>query len=153
MLKQLSTYAWGTYSMHIYLKINSVSFFLWIIFRLPEKIVVFMAIAGNSQSSNNFTGEKHTMAEDEWGTRFWRWKWTCQLLRCVWLFVTPMDCRPSGFSVHGILQARILEWVAISFSRRSSRPRDGSHFCISGRFFTIWASREAPLMALKGNSS
>ena len=51
--------------MHIYLKINSVSFFLWIIFRLPEKIVVFMAIAGNSQSSNNFTGEKHTMAEDE----------------------------------------------------------------------------------------
>ena len=36
----------------------------------------------------------------------------------------PMDCSPPGFSVHGILQARILEWVAISFSRGSSRPRD-----------------------------
>ena len=36
----------------------------------------------------------------------------------------PMDCSPPGSSVHGILQARILEWVAISFSRGSSRPRD-----------------------------
>ena len=36
----------------------------------------------------------------------------------------PMDCSPPGFSVHGILQARILEWVAIPFSRGSSRPRD-----------------------------
>ena len=36
----------------------------------------------------------------------------------------PMDCSPPGSSVHGILQAGILEWVAVSFSRRSSRPRD-----------------------------
>ena len=36
----------------------------------------------------------------------------------------PMDCSPPGSSVHGILQARILEWVAISFSRGSSQPRD-----------------------------
>ena len=36
----------------------------------------------------------------------------------------PVDCSPSGSSVHGILQARVLEWVAISFSRGSSRPRD-----------------------------
>ena len=36
----------------------------------------------------------------------------------------PMDCSPPGSSVHGILQARMLEWVAISFSRRSSQPRD-----------------------------
>ena len=41
----------------------------------------------------------------------------------------PMDCGPPGSSVHGILQARILEWVAISYSRGSSWPRDGS--CIS----------------------
>ena len=39
----------------------------------------------------------------------------------------PMDCCPSGSSVHGISQARILEWVAISFSRRSSKPRDQIH--------------------------
>ena len=39
----------------------------------------------------------------------------------------PMDCRPPGSSVQGILQVRILEWVAISSSRGSSRPRDGTH--------------------------
>ena len=55
-----------------------------------------------------------------------------------------MDCSPSGSSVHGILQARILEWVAIPFSRRSSWPRDPTWVsCIAGRFFTIWATRGA----------
>ena len=44
----------------------------------------------------------------------------------------PVDCSPPGSSVHGILQARILEWVAISFSRGSSQPRDRTHVsCIS----------------------
>ena len=44
----------------------------------------------------------------------------------------PMDCSPPGFSVHGILQARVLEWVAISFSRGSSQPKDQTHIsCIS----------------------
>ena len=49
-----------------------------------------------------------------------------------------MDCSPPGFSVHGISQARILEWVAISFSRESSWPRDRTHIsCLAGRFFNI----------------
>ena len=49
----------------------------------------------------------------------------------------PMDCSSPGSSVHGILQARILEWVAISVSRGSSPPRDRTQvFCITGRFFT-----------------
>ena len=53
----------------------------------------------------------------------------------------PMDCRLPGFTVHGILQARILEWVAISFSRESSQPRNQIQgFYIAGRFFTNWAS-------------
>ena len=56
----------------------------------------------------------------------------------------PMDCRSPGSSVHGILQARILEWVAISFSRGSSQPRDRTQvFCIAGRFFIDSASRKA----------
>ena len=56
----------------------------------------------------------------------------------------PMDCSPPGSSVHGIFQARILEWVAISFSRGFSRPRDGSQVSsIAGRRFTIWAPRES----------
>ena len=57
----------------------------------------------------------------------------------------PMDCSPPGFSIHGIFQARILEWVAISFSRGSSRPRNRTWVsCIAGRCFTLWATREAP---------
>ena len=56
----------------------------------------------------------------------------------------PMDCSLGCSSVCGILQARILEWVAISFSRESSQARDWiqvSH--ITDKFFTIWATREA----------
>ena len=48
--------------------------------------------------------------------------------------------------VHGILQARILEWVAVPFSRGSSQPRDRTQVsCIVGGFFTSWATREAPV--------
>ena len=56
----------------------------------------------------------------------------------------PVDCSPPGSSIHGILLARILAWVAISFSRGSSRPRDWTQVClISGRRFNLWATREA----------
>ena len=74
-----------------------------------------------------------------------QWKWKCYLLSHVQRCVTPMDCSPPGSSVHGILQARILEWVAIPFSRGPSRPRDQIQVSrIAGRFFTVWVSREAP---------
>ena len=74
---------------------------------------------------------------------------------CVCLYVlvaqlcltlcNPMDYNLPGSSVHGILQARILEWVVIHFSRESSRLRDGTWVsCIAGRFFMVWAIREAP---------
>ena len=50
------------------------------------------------------------------------------------------------YTVHGILQARILEWVAGPFSRGSSQPRDQTQFsCIAGGFFTSWVTKEAPL--------
>ena len=53
----------------------------------------------------------------------------------------PMNCSPPGSSVHVILQARILKWVAISFSRGSSQPRDQTWVsCTAGRFFTFWAT-------------
>ena len=58
--------------------------------------------------------------------------WTCN----------PMDCNPPGSSNNGILQARILEWVSISFSRGSSWPRNRTQVsCIAGRLFTDWAIR------------
>ena len=47
--------------------------------------------------------------------------------------VTPMDCSPPGSSVHGILQARILQWVAMPSSRGSSWPRDQTHVSCTGR--------------------
>ena len=58
----------------------------------------------------------------------------------------PVDCNPPGKAedVQGLLQARTLEWVAISFSRGSSWPRGQTQAsCIAGRFFIIWATREA----------
>ena len=55
-----------------------------------------------------------------------------------------MDCSLPGPSVHGIFQARVLEWFVISFSRGCSQPRDQTReFHIAGRCFTIWATREA----------
>ena len=59
----------------------------------------------------------------------------------------PMDYSPAGSSVHGILQARILEWYAIPFSRGSSQPEDQTQVSrIAGRFFTISATRETHCM-------
>ena len=55
----------------------------------------------------------------------------------------PVGCSLPGSPVHGILQARILEWVAISFSRGSYQPRDRTQVsCIAGRRFNLWATRE-----------
>ena len=65
-------------------------------------------------------------------------------LSCVWLFETSWIVACQAPSVRGIFQARILEWVAISFSRRSSRPRNRTHVShIAGRLFTIWAIRKS----------
>ena len=53
-------------------------------------------------------------------------------------------CDPMDYTVHGVLQARILEWVAFPFSRGSLQPMDWIHvFPVPGRFFTGWATREA----------
>ena len=74
----------------------------------------------------------------------WKWKESEVAQSCLTL-CDPLDCSPPGSSVHGILQARILEWAAISFSRGSSQPRDWTQVsCIAGRCFNLWATREAP---------
>ena len=70
-----------------------------------------------------------------------------QLLVCVTRSAVSNSCNPTTVARQaplsmGILQARILEWVAISFSRRSSQPRDQTQVShIAGRFFTIWATK------------
>ena len=64
----------------------------------------------------------------------------------------PMDCSLPGSSVHGIFQARVLEWVSISFFKGSFRPRDWNWIShIVGRCFTVWVTREnTSLFKLEG---
>ena len=70
---------------------------------------------------------------------FWRWILESDS-------ANPMNCSPPVSYVHEILQARILEWVAISFSRGSSQPRDRTRVSlIVDRHFTVWAIREVPI--------
>ena len=75
-----------------------------------------------------------------------------RMLSCVQLFLTLWGCSPFGSSVHGILQARILEWVAMpSSSRGFPRPWDRTHIsCIAGRFFTPEPPGKPLLEALFG---
>ena len=76
---------------------------------------------------------------DEWI----RNQWTSELAQSCPTLCDPMDCSLPGSSIHGIFQARVLEWVAISFSRGSSWPRDQTQvYRIAGRCLTVWAARE-----------
>ena len=64
--------------------------------------------------------------------------------------VCPTLCDPMDYTVHGILQARMLEWIAVPFSRGSSQPRNWTQVSlIAGRFFTSWATTEA--LVLRGS--
>ena len=76
--------------------------------------------------------------------------WILSIFFCIHKYgsesrsVVSDSLQPHGLTVHGILQARILEWVAFPFSRGSSQPRDQTQVShIAGRFFTSWATREA----------
>ena len=70
-------------------------------------------------------------------------KWSEAAQSCPTL-CDPMDCILPGSSIHGIFQAIVLEWIAISFSRGSSQPRDRTRVSrIVDRRFTVWATRAA----------
>ena len=82
--------------------------------------------------------------------------WPADLFVCVLVvqsyltLCNPMDCNWPGSSVHGILKARILEWVAVAFSKGSSQPRDWTWVsCMADRFLTIWATKEAPFYIIQ----
>ena len=67
----------------------------------------------------------------------------CSVASVVSTLCDPVDCRLPGSSVHGILQERILKWIAVSFSRGSSQPRDQTTIsCLAGGFSYHWAVRE-----------
>ena len=64
----------------------------------------------------------------------------------------PTDCSPSASSVHGIFQAKIMEWVAVSYSRESARPRDWIHVSCLGRWILYHCSTWAALVYLTSKS-
>ena len=78
-----------------------------------------------------------------------RYKWIALWILLRWSEVKvtqscPTLCDPMNYTVHRILQVKILEWVAFPFSRGSSQPRDWTQVsCISGRFFTNWATSDS----------
>ena len=75
------------------------------------------------------------------------WKAKVLVTQLCLTLCDPLDYSPPGSSAHGILQASILEWVAIHFSSGSSWPRDWNQVsCIAGEFFIAWATRESPNM-------
>ena len=89
------------------------------------------------------------------GTLLWLIDFTRKVkvksLSHVRLYVTSWSVRLPCSSVHGIFQARVLDWVAISFSRGSSQPRDWTQVShIVGRQFTIWATREVHNILVNG---
>ena len=91
------------------------------------------------QICSNFTSHSCVLSQKAAGGYYQLRK---MKVKCPTLCNT-MDCSPPGSSVHGIFQARVLEWVAISFSRGSSWPRDQTQVSrVAGRSFTVWAIRE-----------
>ena len=88
-------------------------------------------IKPTSLSSPALAGEFFTCWEAQ--------KWKCLVAQFCPTLCNPMDYSLLGSSVHRILWARVLEWVAIPFSRGSSQPKDKTQVsCIAGRFFTKW---------------
>ena len=95
-----------------------------------EQLMLINPVSGGSDPKRKVTGSSHRKHMLNHTGQ------TCP--QVVWFFTTPWTV------VHGILQARILEWVAFPFSRGSSHPRDRTQVShIAGRFFISWATREA----------
>ena len=87
-----------------------------------------------------------SISTELWNHHYSQFEKKMKVVQLCLTFSDPMDCSPPDSSVHGILQARMLECVDIPFSRGSSWPRNQTWVSyIAGRFFTIWATREAPV--------
>ena len=111
---------------------------------LLQEFQNYKSLLDNHQQDNAGSQQKklpYVQRQRRTPARWWKWSEVAQ--SCPTL-CNPMDCSLPGSMVHGIFQARILEWAAISFSRGSSQPRDQTWVsCIADRRFTIWATREA----------
>ena len=93
---------------------------------------------------NLYAGQEATeLNMDNWLIQ--NWESESEVAQSCPTLCDQMNCSLPGSSGHGIFQARVLEWVAISFFRGSSWPRNQTQVsCIAGRRFSIWATRETP---------
>ena len=102
-----------------------------------DENIVFLFVFFPAGNINHRQGRRRQMQSNrEW----WWWWFSCHVMSNS---CDPMDCSLPGSSVHELLQARILKWVAISFSMESSLPRNQTRVsCIASRVFTDWATRK-----------
>ena len=128
-----SSYRWNIAPLHSEIQTSELE--LWHTWTCVFKFLV---------KKKHFGQEKNQYAIDPKGMKGMKVKEMIVAQLCLTLW-DPMDCSLPGSSVLGLLQARILEWLAIPFSRGSSQPRDRSSVsctsCVTGRFFSIWATR------------
>ena len=123
-------------------KVNSFNLHLVLTF-------IFLIICGVEPFNFHFVGHLNTSFL-EYLTHiglysYWKWKWSSCPTLC-----DPVDCSLPGSSLRVILHAKILKWVAISFSGGSSRPRYQTQVSrIAGRRFNLWATREAQKIYLQ----
>ena len=114
-----------------------------ILYFLNSSFLLLLIQERNQQVSGGINAVKQKSGV--WLNITWKKVKASVIQSCPTLY-DPMDCSPPGSSVHGILQARILEWIAIPFSRGSSHPRDQTLIsCITARFFTIWATGKSKI--------
>ena len=126
---------------------ESCAFSYWIMsYYILIEMLLYMCLINNKYKINihiklilNIEYSKYIMNSK---CILWKWKWKLVTQSCPTL-CDPMDCSPPGSFVHGIPQARILAWVAISFFKGSSQTRDRTQVSnIAGKLFTDWATRE-----------
>ena len=108
----------------------------------PRPAFLSDAIPGSSSGLGKLVTEQNLLGPS------WDRKWSEVAQSCLTL-CDPKGCSLPGSSVHGIFQAIVLEWIAISFSRGSSQPRDRTLVSrIVDRCFTVWATRTSPIFSV-----
>ena len=135
-LRTLYNFASVVYTHTYCYKVLSPSKILW---KLPVKEAEAMTGYRNSTVGEN---SDYLESTNIWFNAIAVWleeKWKVKVAQ-----LCPTLCNPTDYTVHGILQARILEWVSFPFSRGSSQPRERTHVShIAGGVFTSWATGEA----------
>ena len=124
-------------------RLHIVTLLIYLIYKIHHvKCWAGWSTSRNQDCWENINNLRHADDTSQMAEREkWKWKWSHLVMSTL---CDPVDCSLSSSSIHGIFQARLLERIAISFSRESSWPRDWTRVSrIVGRRFTVWTTREA----------